>query len=289
MGRGEPRKGRRLAGPLSLLPTGLLPLGRLDDRTWDLPVTLDLCSGLRSLWGGCGLGAAVLVAEQASGRPCRWATVQYLRPIHPGQVLRLSVGGRDGRTLSQTQVSGTVDGEPVLAGLAALGGDGETDLQPVRPPEDAPPPEDCARAACPCGSTPSARSSPASSSAGPRPRERCARTAREARAGPACGPAARAVRRRPAGPRDARRPRTVGDQRGPREHAGCVSLDNTVRYARTGAVEPGGWVLIDLTVEAVVADVAQLKARLFDPAGTLLAVAEQSAVVRRRAEPPAGG
>ena len=98
-----------MAGPLALLP-----LDQVDDRTWDLPVTLGLCSGLRSLWGGCGLGAAVLATEETSGRPCRWATVQYLRPIHPDQLLRLSVSARDGRSLTQAQVTGTVDGVQVL-------------------------------------------------------------------------------------------------------------------------------------------------------------------------------
>jgi hypothetical protein len=87
--------------------------------------------------------------------------------------------------------------------------------------------------------------------------------------------------------------------------AGGVSLDNTIRIARqwidTGegtaagtdgaTVGPtdgatvgstdGGWILLDVTVESVIGDVAQLSARVFDPAGRLLAVAGQSAILRR--------
>lgn len=278
-----------MAGPLSG-PLSLLPLDRVDDRTWDLPVTLGLCSGLRSLWGGCGLGAAVLVAEQASGRTCRWATVQYLRPIHPGQVLRLSVAARDGRTLSQAQVSGAVDGAPVLAGLAALGGAGDNDLQFVRPPDDVPPPEDCAPRSMPL------RVDPAGTFLA-RFEQRWAQAPRALREDGVRGTGRTRVWVRLTEPFPVDRPAlavladlapsAISEALG--EHAGGVSLDNTVRYGRGGQVEPGGWVLIDLTVEAVVADVAQLSARLFDPAGTLLAVAEQSAVVRRRAEPRRSG
>jgi acyl-CoA thioesterase len=69
--------------------------------------------------------------------------------------------------------------------------------------------------------------------------------------------------------------------------AGGVSLDNTIRIARqwidTGSPggADGGWILLDVTVESVIGDVAQLSARVFDPAGRLLAVAGQSAILRR--------
>lgn len=274
-----------MAGPLALLP-----LDQVDDRTWDLPVTLDLCSGLRSLWGGCGLGAAVLVTEQASDRPCRWATVQYLRPIHPGSVLRLTSTARDGRSLTQAQVVGTVDGEQVLAGLVALGGGGTNDLQFVRPPDDVPPPEDCAPRSMPL------RVDPAGTFLA-RFEQRWAQAPRALREDGVRGTGRTRVWVRLVEPLPVDRPAlaaladlapsAISEALG--EHAGGVSLDNTVRYGRVGEVEPGGWVLIDLTVEAVVADVAQLSARLFDTAGTLLAVAEQSAVVRRTAEPRRSG
>ena len=66
--------------------------------------------------------------------------------------------------------------------------------------------------------------------------------------------------------------------------AGCRWTTPSATRA-PGRPSPAGWVLVDLTCEAVVGDVAQLSGRLFDPAGTLLAVCEQSAVVRRRPVP----
>lgn len=271
-----------MAGPLSLLP-----LTRVSEADFDLPVTLDLCSGLRTLWGGCGLGAAVEAAEQATGRDCAWATVQYLRPIHPDAVLRLSVSSRDGRNVSQAQVTGTVDGQQVMAGLAALGGGGEVDAQFVRPPEDVPPPEDCEPRRMPLRID-------ARGTFLERFEQRWAQAPRPLRDDGVRGTGRTRVWARmtsPAGPVDRAvlamladlAPSAISEALG--EQAGGVSLDNTVRYARSGSAEPGDWVLVDLTCEAVVGDVAQLSGRLFDPAGTLLAVCEQSAVVRRRPVP----
>ncbi|MCW2777763.1 MAG: hypothetical protein JWN17_1488 [Frankiales bacterium] len=263
----------------------LLPLTPAGPGAWDLPVTLDLCSGLRALWGGCGLGAAVEAAEQATGRACRWASVQYLRPIHPGQLLHLAVASRDGRSLSQVQVTGTVDGVQVLAGMAALGGAGVLDAQFVRPPDDVPPPQDCAPRTMPLGVDPTGTFLA-------RFEQRWAQAPRPLRTDGVPGTGRTRVWVRMVAPTPLGRatlamladlaPSAISESLG--ERAGGVSLDNTVRYAREPATDDG-WVLLDLTVEAVVADVAQLSGRLFDTAGTLLAVAEQSAVVRRRAEP----
>ncbi|HWG94069.1 MAG TPA: hypothetical protein VNU66_07600, partial [Mycobacteriales bacterium] len=78
-------------------------------------------------------------------------------------------------------------------------------------------------------------------------------------------------------------PSAIGEALG--ERAGGVSLDNTLRCAGRPDVGPGAWLLLDLVVDAVVADVAQLSGRLFDTSGALLATCQQSALVRRRAEP----
>lgn len=266
----------------------LLPLEPAGPDSWDLPVSLDLCSGLRALWGGCGLGAAVEAAELATGRPCAWATVQYLRPIHPGTVLRLQVlPGRAGRSITQAQFVGTVDGEQVLAGLTALGArGGATDEQYVRPPDDVPPPQDCEPRRMPLRVDPTGTFLA-------RFEQRWAQAPRAVRDDGVRGTGRTRVWVRMREPFPTTRstlatlvdlsPSAISEALG--EHAGGVSLDNTVRYARAGAVPPGGWVLLDLTVEAVVGDIAQLSGRAFDAAGTLLAVAEQSAVVRRRATP----
>lgn len=264
----------------------LLPLSRVDDDAWELPVTLDLCSGLRVLWGGCGLGASVQALEELTGRRCAWATVQYLQPIHPGAVLRLGVASHDGRSVSQAQVTGTVDGRPVLAGLAALGGRGALDLQHVASPEDVPPPQDCAPRTMPLRVDPTGTFLA-------RFEQRWAQAPRPLREDgvPGTGRTRVWVRMRESVPTTAATvamladlaPSAISEATG--EHAGGVSLDNTVRYARRPEGTDDGWLLLDLTVEAVVADVAQLRGRVFDTRGVLLAVAEQSAVVRRRAAP----
>jgi len=264
-----------------------VPLTATDDG-WLLPVPLHLCSGLRTLWGGVGLGASVHVAEQATGRPCAWATVQYVRPVHPDDVLHLAVEARSGRSLSQGMVTGTVGGEVALRTLVALGGNGDTALRFARRPDDVPPPEDCEQRGMPLAADPTGTFLEEFE-------QRWAQAPRALRTDgtPGTGRTRVWVRlRRPVETTEGTlalladlAPSAIGEALG--ERAGGVSLDNTVRYAGRPGLEPGAWLLLDLAVDAVVADVAQLSARLFDVDGRLLAVAAQSALVRRRAEPRA--
>lgn len=267
--------------------TELLPLEAVAENTWRLAVGPELCSGLHTLWGGCGLGVAVETAERASGRPCSWATVQYVRPILPGAELTLAVDvGQPGRSITQAQVRGQVDGQLCLLALGALGGRGDLDAQFVRPPEDVPPPQACEPRRMPLRID-------SRGTILERFEQRWAQAPRPLREDGVPGTGRTRVWVRLCEPLPTTRsalavladvaPSAISEALG--LMAGGVSLDNTVRYARVGAVPPGGWVLVDLTVEAVVADVAQISGRLFDEAGTLLAVAGQSAAVRRRAVP----
>jgi acyl-CoA thioesterase len=259
---------------------------RAADGGWELAVPLHLCSGLRTLWGGVGLGAACSAAQEATGRPCAWATVQYVRPVHPDDVLRLEVDARSGRSLSQAQVVGTVGGEPALRALCALGGAGDTDLRPVRPPDDVPPPEDCEPREMPLGVDPAGTFLEEFE-------QRWAQAPRAFRSDGVRGTGRTRVwvrLRRPVETTAATvavladlAPSAIGEALG--ERAGGVSLDNTLRCAGRPAAPPGAWLLLDLVVDAVVADVAQLSGRVFDADGTLLATAQQSALVRRRAAP----
>ena len=50
-----------------------------------------LTSGTGALFGGCGLGACIEVMEQTTGRPCIWATAQFLSYAMPGSLLELDV------------------------------------------------------------------------------------------------------------------------------------------------------------------------------------------------------
>ena len=251
-----------------------------------LPVPLHLCSGLRTLWGGAGLAAAVHVAQEVSERPCAWATVQYVRPVHPDDVVHLAVDAQEGRRLTQARVTGTVDGEPALRALVALGGAGETSLRYVRPPEDVPPPDDCAPREIPLAIDPAGTfleefeqrwaQAPRPVHAGGRPGTGRTRVWVRLRADVETTAGALALLADLA-------PSAIAEALG--ERAGGVSLDNTIRYAGAPQLPARAWLLLDLAVDAVVCDVAQLSARLFDADGRLLATAQQSALVRRQAVP----
>ena len=61
---------------------GMEPMG--DDLHWRLTVVPELTTPGKFLFGGCGLGAALVALEAASGRPTVWSTAQYLSyaPTH---------------------------------------------------------------------------------------------------------------------------------------------------------------------------------------------------------------
>lgn len=93
------------------------------DRTrWRMPVVPALISGTGGLFGGCGLGACIEVAEQVTGRPVVWATAQYLSYARPPSVLELDVYEVvRGHQTSQVRVIAHVGDEEILTVLAALG------------------------------------------------------------------------------------------------------------------------------------------------------------------------
>ena len=61
---------------------GMDPVG--DDLHWHLRVVPELTTPGNFLFGGCGLGAALVALEAASSRPTVWSTAQYLSfaPTH---------------------------------------------------------------------------------------------------------------------------------------------------------------------------------------------------------------
>src|SRR6202795_1912161 len=62
-----------------------------DANRWQMPVVPSLISGTGALFGGCGLGACIEVMEQVTGRPCIWATAQYLSFARPPSIVELDV------------------------------------------------------------------------------------------------------------------------------------------------------------------------------------------------------
>src|SRR5262249_40232245 len=82
-----------------------LPPGADDPTRWTMEVTRSLTSGTGALFGGCGLGASVEVMERVTGRPCIWATGQFLSYARPPSILELDVvEAVRGHQISQARV-----------------------------------------------------------------------------------------------------------------------------------------------------------------------------------------
>jgi acyl-CoA thioesterase len=93
-----------------------------DPSRFRLPVIREICGGRDSIYGGCGLAAAIEAAESFTGRPTAWATCQFLRPAHLGSVVDLRVEVlAAGRAVSHARVVAIVDDQEVFATLISLG------------------------------------------------------------------------------------------------------------------------------------------------------------------------
>ena len=124
---------------------GMEPDG--DDLHWRMPVTPQLTTPGNFLFGGCGLGAALVALEAASGRPTVWAdrAIPLLCPDRrevQWEVTLAAVGGH----VTQGRAVGRVDGREILTVNAALGdrtistwGACGSSRPIVPPPEDCPP------------------------------------------------------------------------------------------------------------------------------------------------------
>jgi acyl-CoA thioesterase len=115
-----------------------------DPNTWCMEIVRGLTSGTGALFGGCGLGACIEVMEQVTGRPCIWATAQFLSYARPPSVLQLEVNEVvRGKSISQTRVLARVGDTEILTVVGALGHrplhlDGQWARRP-----DVPPPDEC--------------------------------------------------------------------------------------------------------------------------------------------------
>jgi acyl-CoA thioesterase len=251
----------------------------------------DLLNSGGTLWGGCGLSAALAVGEEVLGRGALWATVQYISPIVAGERLELHLEiGRHGRGLSQAAVRGTVDGRPALLATGTFGGrddarGNEFERQFVAPPDDVPAPDRCPDQA--------ASRTPPSTRTGLKAQieQRWALPVGPRMDGtPGVGRSAVWMRLRRPLPTSVVAlalmadfaPAALSEALGVPTYG--VSLDNSIRLGHdpgAGRTAGSGWVLLDVQVETFVRGVAQLNARMFDQDGRLLATAGQSALVRR--------
>jgi acyl-CoA thioesterase len=98
-----------------------------ESPTWRMEVVRSLTSGTGALFGGVGLGACIEVMEQLTGRPCVWATAQFLSYAEPPAVVQFdAVEVVRGHKISQARViahAKSPDGRDteILTVLGALG------------------------------------------------------------------------------------------------------------------------------------------------------------------------
>ncbi len=236
---------------------------------WYLPVTPGICSGLGTLFGGCGLGAAIDVLERVTSRPVVWACAQYLNYTEPPSVVDLDVHiGASGRTTTQARILGQVGDSEIFTVVASLG---RRDLsesgQWVQRP-DVPRPEDCPprEYRVDPGSTIASRLESRTASEEP---ER-GRTAIWTRMPELLETSAASL-----AVLGDYVPMGLGLALGGDFNAN--SLDNTLRVAE---LVPTEWVLVDIRVESVARGFGHGHIYLWAEDGTLMGSASQSAMIR---------
>jgi acyl-CoA thioesterase len=252
---------------------GLRPTERPD--RWVLPVTDRVTGGAGQLFGGCGLGGAVALLEERTGKPAAWATAQFLSNAFPPEELVLDTTVVvEGHNFSQARATGRVGDREVVSVMAALGtkrfdGRGRWRTMPVVPP-----PEQC----------------PVSTVTGPNPGGLSTRLERRVAIGDwgdedhAPGGVMRVWMRLP----DRLVGTTVGLciaadflPMGLRAGLGKplfgASLDNTIRLMGRADDE---WVLADMQMDDLGDGVGHGSVTLWSAGGDLLAVASQSCAMR---------
>ena len=88
-----------------------------------MEVVRGLTSGTGALFGGCGLGACIEVMEQVTGRPCIWATAEYLSYARPPSIARVRRERSRARPpdLAGARVIAHVGDTEILTVVGALG------------------------------------------------------------------------------------------------------------------------------------------------------------------------
>ena len=252
-----------------------------DELHWRLEVIPELTTPGKFLFGGCGLGAALVALEAASRRPTVWATAQYLSFARTHSTLDLTVTlAATGRNVTQARAVGFVDGREILTVNAALGGPARVDTGTgvwAEPP-DVPPPGSCPLRRLPV---------PESVSIFDRLEVRLAkgRSFEELAEKDLPGQPDSALWVRIPGHLAPSAPTlaiigdhvTGGVSQALGRRAMSKSLDNTLRVVH---LEPSEWVLCDIRIQAVADGYGQGVAFLWSEEGALLATASQSMSIR---------
>jgi acyl-CoA thioesterase-2 len=243
---------------------------------WEFDVEPGLSTPGDFLYGGCGLAAAIVSMEEASGRPTVWATAQYLSfaPTHSHMELEV-VLAVTGRRTSQARSVGHVGPKEILTVNAALGAhSGPFSSAWVEPPT-VDKPENCSnrRIGGPMSETIFDKMET---------RQAIGRSFEEMMtAEPMQGPSRSAIWARLPGhlEPEAASLAIFGDLVGGgvsqvvgRPTHG-TSLDNTLRVVE---LSPTEWVLCDIHIDALAGGYAQGHAYMWSEEGRLLATASQS-------------
>lgn len=267
--------------------THFLPIVRTGEHTFTLPITGDVCVGPLGhvfMFGGAGLGAAVLALEQTFQRGLVWATAQYVSFARLGAELSLDIAvAQQGRSVTQATVTGRVGAQTIFSVLAALGDrEGHPD-QHWRDMPDMPPPDQC-------------EDEPQRPVQDPQARLRQSLDVRaipgDARHDVAMqtGRTLLWIRQKQAAPVDAATlaifadfvPGAIGGALG--NGGGGNSLDNNLRVRK---IVPTNWVLCDVQAQAAARGFGHGHMRLYAEDGTLMATASQSIVLRDYTAPGA--
>lgn len=111
---------------------------------WYLPVVPGIATAGRFLFGGCGLGAAIVAMESVVDRPVVWATAQYLSFAMVDEVMDVDVTiATHGHFTSQARVVARVGDREILTVNAALGERPSPIDQAWGSPPPVPRPEEC--------------------------------------------------------------------------------------------------------------------------------------------------
>ena len=111
---------------------------------WSMEVRPDLCTAGGFLFGGAGLGAAIVALEATSGRSCVWATSQYLSYARPDEVMDVDVTlAVAGRQVTQARAVCHVGNREILTVNAALGERAFEHVGQWEQMPAVPPPADC--------------------------------------------------------------------------------------------------------------------------------------------------
>lgn len=257
--------------------TEFMGIERTGESTWQLPVATHIVTPGNFLFGGCGLGAAIVALEAATERPTIWATAQYLSYAPLGSTMRIEVTvAVAGRQTAQARATAWVEDREILTVNAALGS-GTLDLGGVWvTPPSVPEPDHCPPRRIPEILRSSIFEHIEARVASGRPMEQIDGTPGDRCSALWCRvpghlePSAATLA-------------IFGDflSGGVSHPVGRRlmgrSLDNTLR---TVQLEPTEWVLCDMRMHALVGGYAQGIAFLWSERGTLLGTASQSVSVR---------